>query len=159
MDNRKREKTEITLASSKSLQVSLQAVRNGKAGLDTHRQAMLNRVPIQGDWARFGHESIDIKDLAYLTAKTGDEFSLLRGKKEDILFHGTKGNCNFTGVLADLLKARNLTLVGHSYPGEPIPKPSMEDREALKNIGQERSTVISAMTGITVDFGPDRFEI
>ena len=58
-----------------------------------------------------------------------------------------------------MLKARNLTLVGHSHPGEPIPKPSMEDREALKNIGQARSTVISAMTGITVDFGPDRFEI
>ena len=31
-----------------------------------------------------------MKDLAFLTAKTGDEFAILKGKKEDILFHGSK---------------------------------------------------------------------
>ncbi len=82
----------VLLSSTKSLQVSLQAVRSGKAGLDAHRQSMLNRVPGQGDWARFELCSLELKDLAYLTAKSGDEFALLRGKKEDILFHGDPAN-------------------------------------------------------------------
>lgn len=84
----KKQSMDITLSSTRSMQTSLQAIRSGKAGLDGHRQSMLNRVPEIGDWASFKYEFIMLKDLAYLTAKTGDEFALLRGKKEDILFHG-----------------------------------------------------------------------
>ena len=78
----------LTLSSTHSMQISLEAVRSGKAGLDAHRQKMLDRVPATGDWARFELNSIELKDLAYLTAKVGDEFALLRGKHEDIFFHG-----------------------------------------------------------------------
>ena len=80
------------------MQISLQAVRSGKAGLDAHRQSMLNRVPEIGDWASFKYEFIMLKDLAYLTAKTGDEFALLRGKKEDILFHGDPISCILSAI-------------------------------------------------------------
>ncbi len=38
-----------------------------------HRKMMLDRIPNVGDWAYFIKESIEIKDLTYLTAKTGDE--------------------------------------------------------------------------------------
>lgn len=61
------QRIEIVLSSSKSMRISLQAVRNGKAGLDGHRQAILNRVPGQGDWAKFELETIMLKDLAYLS--------------------------------------------------------------------------------------------
>ena len=81
------------------MQTSLQAIRSGKAGLDGHRQSMLNRVP----------------DKLYI--------------------------------------------VGHSHSGEPIPRPSGNDREALEVIGQEKSTVISAMSGMCIDFSADSFEI
>ena len=33
------------------------------------------------------------------------------------------------------------------------------DREALEVIGQEKSTVISAMSGMCIDFSADSFEI
>ena len=46
---------------------------------------------------------LSMKDLAYLTAKTGHEFAILRGKREDILFHGTDRRCIFEGVLEELL--------------------------------------------------------
>nr|WP_300824876.1 hypothetical protein [uncultured Schaedlerella sp.] len=65
----KRQTDVITLSSTRSMQISLQAVRSGKAGLDAHRQSMLNRVPEIGDWASFKYEFIMLKDLAYLTAK------------------------------------------------------------------------------------------
>ena len=155
----KRQTDVITLSSTRSMQISLQAVRSGKAGLDAHRQSMLNRVPEIGDWASFKYEFIMLKDLAYLTAKTGDEFALLRGKKEDIIFHGDPRNCAFDGTLVDMLMAHKLYIVGHSHSGESIPRPSGNDREALEVIGQEKSTVISAMSGMCIDFSADSFEI
>ena len=149
----------LTLSSTHSMQVSLEAVRSGKAGLDAHRQKMLDRVPETGDWAKFEVNSIELKDLAYLTARVGDEFALLRGKHEDILFHGGRVKCHITGILWDSLVNHKLELVGHSHPGEDIPEPSHGDRIALRKIKQKKSMVISARTGISVEFGSDRFEL
>jgi len=80
----------VQLDSSKSTQTSLQAIREGNAGLNAHRQTMLDRVPEIGDFASFRYESLELIDLAYLTARTGHEFAILRGKDVDILFHGEK---------------------------------------------------------------------
>lgn len=148
----------IKLSSAKSMQVSLQSVRSGKAGLDAHRESMLSRIPKQGDWAKFEFNSIELKDLAYLTAKTGDEFALLRGKKEDILFHGDALNCNFVGLIGDMLLDHKLELIGHSHPSEDRPIASSNDRWALKRIGQAKSTIISARTGMCTEFSQNEFE-
>ena len=42
----------IQLSSSKSLQVSLAEVKRGRAGLNKHRQSLLDRVPATEDWAK-----------------------------------------------------------------------------------------------------------
>lgn len=149
----------IVLSSSKSMRISLEAVRNGEAGLNAHRQSLLERVPKQGDWARFTLNSLELKDLAYLTASTGDEFALLRGKKEDIMFHGDARNCCFEGNLVELLINNKLYLEGHSHPAEEIPIASDEDREALSIIGQKDSKIISGMTGIITEYGVNRFSV
>ena len=107
----------LSLSSSHSTQISLQEIRNGEAGLNAHRQSMLDRVPEVGDWAAFGHESLELKDLAYLTARTGHEFAILRGKREDILFHGSKGECHFIGTLETMLLNHQLVIIGQSHPG------------------------------------------
>ena len=70
----------IELQSAQSMRVSLESIRCGEGGLDEHRAAMLRRVPDVGDWANFPYEHLTMKDLAYLTAKTGHEFAILRGK-------------------------------------------------------------------------------
>ena len=93
----------LLLASTKSTQRSLEAIRIGKAGLDKHRKRILERVPDVGDWAKFNRSSLELKDLAYLTAMVGDEFALLRGKREDILFHGNHRCCSFNGILFDMI--------------------------------------------------------
>ena len=149
----------IVLASTYSRQRSLQKIRNGKAGLNAHRQSMLDRVPETGDWAAFQLNSLELIDLAYLSAKTGHEFAILRGKHKDILFHGSSGHCQFDVDLADMLVSHKFSLTGHSHPGEEQPVPSTADRKALRLLGQNRSTVISGMTAQTIDFGPDEFEL
>ena len=124
----------LTLSSSRSTQISLEAVRNGKAGLDAHRQGMFDKIPKQGNRASFKKDSIELKDLAYLTAKVGDEFALLRGKHEDILYHGSRGECTFLGDLERRLKSHQLELIGHAHPGEPVPIPSRADRIILNSL-------------------------
>lgn len=65
------------------MEISLEQVHNGKAGLSKHREAILARVPHQNDWAFFSKGSISMKDIAFLTSSTGDEFAILTGKKEE----------------------------------------------------------------------------
>lgn len=149
----------IELQSVQSMRVSLDSIRRGKGGLDEHRAAMLRRVPDIGDWAKFPREHLSMNDLAYLTAKTGHEFAILRGKREDILFHGTARRCTFDGVLVDLLLSKQLVIYGHSHPGELDPMPSASDREVLRMIGQKSSRLISALSGIETGFTDDPFEM
>ena len=148
----------MELSSGKSMQTSLSAIRAGDAGLNERRQKMLDRVPESGSFSSFSKEYIEMKDLAYLTAKTGDEFALLRGKNTDILFHGTPVNCFFEGLLEEMLLSRKVEIVGHSHPGEITPVVSADDRETLVRIGQKRSKLISAVSGECIEYGQSMFE-
>lgn len=74
------------LASEESTRLSLECIRTGKAGLNQHRLSLLNRVPESESWSSFKLNTIEFRDLAYLSAATGDEFALLRGRSEEILF-------------------------------------------------------------------------
>ena len=98
-----------------------------------------------------------MKDLAYLTAKTGHEFAILRGKSEDILFHGEALRCSFDDILVEMLLSKRLFIYGHSHPGEDSPTPSPQDRDTLRQIGQTDSKLISARTGIEITFSKDLF--
>lgn len=148
----------LELCSTHSFHTSLASLREGNAGLDERKQVMLNRVPHSGDWAYFALDHIDIKDLAYLTAKTSHEFAILRGKNNDILFHGDSLHCEFDDELKDMLLSHKFSLYGHSHPGEDVPKPSPEDRMALKLIGQTSSKLISGLTGMEITFTSDLFD-
>ena len=96
--------------------------------------------------------------MAYLAAKTGDEFALLRGKTNDIVFHGVKYHCHIEGTLLELLKAKNLRLVAHTHPDYGEIYPSNDDRVFLKYIGQKTSKIISSITGIEQVFSANPFD-
>ena len=148
----------IVLASTQSTKISLEAIRCGKAGLNEHRAVLLNHVPLPGNWDIFDAEHLTMKDLAYLTAQTGHEFAILRGKHEDILFHGTATRCEFPDKLIDWLLSGKVQIFGHSHPGEEFPVPSPQDRATLARIGQQESRLISGMTGLEITFTTDPFE-
>ena len=148
----------LRLSSAKSMEISLEQVHNGKAGLSKHREAILTRVPHQNAWAFFSKGSISMKDIAFLTARTGDEFAILTGKKEDILFHGSRYHCVFSDDLSDMLIKGQFRLYGHSHPGERFPMPSYNDRDTLRRIGQKKSRLVSAVTGREIEFTDNAFE-
>lgn len=146
------------LSSSTSTRISLEAIRNKHAGLTQKRERVLAQVPNSNDWAIFHKDAIDIKDLAYLAAKTGDEFALLRGKTKDIVFHGVPYHCHIEGELLDLLKTKNLRLIAHTHPDYGEICPSNDDRNFLKYIGQKTSKIISSITGIEQTFSANPFD-
>lgn len=148
----------LVLDSSRSTQISLEAIREGNAGLSAHRQVMLNRVPEVGDSATFRYGTLELIDLAYLTAMTGHEFAILRGKDIDILFHGDSFHCEFQETLVEMMMAHKLEILRHSHPGEDDPVPSPGDRQALKRIGQKKSVIVSGRTGRMKEFGQSPFE-
>ena len=94
----------MRLLSTVSTKKSLLAICKGDAGLNEKRKSLLSRVSVRNSYATFAGNSIKIKDLAYLSAYTGDEFALLRGKDYDILFHGENESCTFYGELKEKLK-------------------------------------------------------
>ena len=148
----------IILSSSASTKKSLEAIRNGDAGLNERRTSILSRVPNSNDWAAFECESIKVKDLAYLSAATHHEFALLRGKTKDIVFHGIERHCEFNEELLTLLKTKKLRLVAHTHPDYDSIEPSADDRYFLKCIEQKRSIIISYITGYEMEFTSNLFD-
>lgn len=149
---------DFSLSSSASTRVSLKAVYDGEAGLSEKRKQILMRVPNPEDWAEFALESITTKDIAYLSAATHHEFALLRGKKQDILFHGTKYRCDIANDMVELLQQEKLYLVAHTHPDYGIVKPSANDRKFLQRIGQKKSLIVSYITGVEREFSGDNYK-
>ncbi len=152
------EQNDLLLASTESMKNSLEAIIKGQAGLSKRRKRLLSRVPNSGNWVVLREQSIAIKDIAYLSAATQHEFALLRGKRKDILFHGTTYHCEFDGELFDMLKARKLRLIAHTHPDRGIIAPSAADRNFLKIIGQKKSVIISYISGVEKEFTSNVFE-
>lgn len=142
----------MNIASSKSTQISLAGIRIGRYALSAQRQNLLSRVKNTGDYVSLPLNTLEIIDLAYLSAATGDEFAILRSKRNDVLFHGSKLHCDFLGDIAEGLKTHRYELVAHSHPGEEFPSASIDDKFFLREIGQQNSKIISGRTGVIIDF-------
>lgn len=145
------------LSSTGSMRISLEAIRNGEAGLNQHRKSLLDRVPETGNWTVLPVDRVSIEDLAYISAAVNHEFALLRSKHKDILFHGQTTNCTLDESLLDLLKSKKYKLVAHSHPDYGTIIPSPEDRSFLRLMGQNSSIIISYITGEIREFYPDEF--
>lgn len=148
------------LSSEESMRTSLEDIRSGRAGLNKHRQSLLNRIPEQNSWHPFPLNTVEDKDLAYLSAETGDEFALLRGKREDIFFHGTPRNCHLEKeeTLMDMLYSKKFGLEIHSHPDRGPLTASQQDRDFIRSIGQKESKIISSYTGKIIPFRANIFE-
>lgn len=147
-----------TLSSTASTKISLEAIRNGEAGLNEKRKNMLARAPNPNDWATFEKDTISIKDIAYLSAATHHEFALLRGKTKDIIVHGVELHCYFDDELLGLLQTKKLRLIAHTHPDYGKIIASADDREFLKHINQKTSIIVSSITGIDYEYESNLFE-
>ena len=143
-------------ASPKSLERSLKSIRAGNAGLSKARKEILSRVPESGDYYRFPKGKISVHDLAYLSAATRDEFSLFRGKNEDLLFHGTTYSCDISAEMTEELINRGYEWIVHSHVDFGNLIESQEDRDTLRKLKQSKSIIIGP-TGKEIEFCQSEF--
>lgn len=127
---------------TKSYKRSLMDIASGKAGLNKKRQNILNRLPKSGAFFRYPKETLSIRDLAYLSAATDDEFALFRSKTEDIIIRGTNRSCDIVGELGEEIVSKKYEWVAHSHTDKGQLVASIADRETLKRLGQKKSIIV-----------------
>lgn len=137
--------------STKSFKRSLKSIQENKAGLDKRRSNILKHLPSEGDVYRLKKDSITERDLAYLSAAAKVEFALFRSKHEDILIRGNASACNITGDIADEILSKKYEWVAHTHVDRGTLAPSPDDKETLRMLGQEKSTIVG-IDGSTVAF-------
>lgn len=124
-----------------------------KVGLRRAHKDIITAIPSRGDWAYIRHGSVELKDLAALTAVTKDEFALFADAERSLLVHGGAGVWQIPESAWDEISKHKLVWVGHSHPTTVNPRASTEDRITLREYftWQEKSTIID-MKGNTREF-------
>lgn len=143
--------------STASFRRSLRSIREGKAGLSKARQEILNRVPEKGMYCDFKKDKITNRDLAYLSAATGDEFALFRGKHSDRLLRGNSMSCDIPPEIAKET-VKEFEWIAHTHVDMGPPIPSREDRETLRKFNQKESIIISH-NGEEISFTSNDFDV
>ena len=152
------QRLKIRLAGSpKSYKRSLMDIAAGKAGLNQHRQNMLKKLQNSGDYARYEIDSITIRDLAYLSAATKNEFALFRSKREDIVIRGNSRACDIAGDLGEEILSRKYEWVAHSHVDGGNLTASAADRETLRKLGQRKSIIVG-IDGEEIEFYQSPFD-
>ena len=152
------QRLKIRLAGSpKSYKRSLLDIAAGKAGLNQHRQNILKKLQNSGDYARYEIDSITIRDLAYLSAATKNEFALFRSKREDIVIRGNSRACDISGDLGEEILNRRYEWVAHSHVDGGNLTASAADRETLRKLGQRKSIIVG-IDGEEIEFYQSPFD-
>jgi hypothetical protein len=87
-----------------------------------------------------------MKDLAALTAYTGDEFALFTKKNERLIIRGNKNSVNVDIVKAKKLNEQGYRWSGHTHPGilTDFATPSQGDKDILECFNQTTSVIYNS---------------
>lgn len=108
-------------------------------------------MPKTGNTYRVVKNSISIRDLAYLSAATMNEFAVFRGEKEDILIRGNSRACEILSDLCNEIIKKKYEWIAHSHVDRGALAVSIADRERLKRLGQKKSIIVG-IDGIQAEF-------
>lgn len=139
-----REKANIRIAMENfQYQQYLQDLKNNKVSLKSKQEAILQKIPGRNSVDLFKKKQVNIKDLAALTAYTGDEFALFYKGKRAIVVHGSPTNCNVYGETYDTIISEKWVWIAHSHPTTTKLMPSQGDIDSLKLFTwQKESSII-----------------
>jgi hypothetical protein len=128
------------------------AIFHGYADLSKRQQGLLSSLGEYGSQVTVGKRAVSMKDLAALTAHTGDEFLMLTRKGERLIMRGSQQG--FHGVVDDVW-AKQMASQGWKWSGHTHPvlqgmsdlgtlMSSGGDRAILQAFGQSRSLILNS---------------
>lgn len=130
----------------------LEGLRDNSVSLIRRQKRLLERVPEPYDWIVVKSKSIHVRDLAALTAVTGDEFAIFTKGSKKILVRGNKLKWRLPEDLVDKVKEEKWIWDSHSHPVITKPNPSPEDRNTLRLFTWQEKSIIINLKGETVEF-------
>jgi hypothetical protein len=132
------------------------AISRGYAELSTRQAGLLARLSSDGARTIVNKADVSIRDIAALTAKTGDEFAIFTNGSRRLILRGDNGRIQISAELLNQLKSEGWRWTAHSHPSvdgigfEQIARASAGDQAVLKALGQEQSLIVNARGDINI---------
>lgn len=122
--------------------------------LNSRQQRLLDRLAGFDSRATVTKKEVNLRDLAAMTAKTGDEYALFTRRGERMVVRGNASMTNIDIETAAEMAADGWRWSGHTHPGtgQNVKTASPGDVEVLKAFGQEYSVILDS-TGKYEVFG------
>jgi hypothetical protein len=133
--------SEPTIASP--LKGNPKAIWRGYASLSRIQQEVLNRLPGKGSQTIIPKGTFRLKDLAALSASTGDEFAMFTMAGRRLIMRGTKDGVPVNQELAASLAKKGWRWSAHTHPDGSL-RSSVGDRLILSEFGNKQSAILTS---------------
>ena len=124
--------------------------------LNNRQQKLLGKLPEYDSRVVVPKKSVNMRDLAALTAKTGDEFAMFTKGKERLVIRGNAYMVNIGIEEAMRFAGEGYRWSGHTHPGIDINvlMPSDGDKQILGGFEQNQSVIYNSK-GLYHTFGKE----
>ncbi len=133
--------SEPTIASP--LKGNPKAIWRGYASLSRIQQEVLNQLPGKGSQKLIPKGIFKLKDLAALSASTGDEFAMFTMAGRRLIMRGTRDGVPVNQELAASLAKKGWRWSAHTHPDGSL-RSSAGDRLILSEFGNKQSAILTS---------------
>lgn len=125
--------------------------------LNQRQKSLLEHLPAYDSRMITERRNVNLRDLAAMTAVTGDEFALFTRKGQRMIVRSNAFMTNVDVDSAEVLAAEGWRWSGHTHPGTDVNAimPSYGDYEVLKAFRQRFSVILDARGRYGI-FGDDQ---
>lgn len=124
--------------------------------LSNRQDALLSGLPHYDSRLVVPKKGVNMRDLAALTAKTGDEYAMFTKGNERLVIRGNAVMTNVSQEYAQQLFAEGYRWSGHTHPGtEPMSLSASAGDYAILKAFKQRQSMIANATGNYDIFGGD----
>ncbi len=122
------------------------AILQAGRSLNNRQQKLLESLQSYDSKVCVNKKSVNMKDLAALTAETGDEFAMFTKKGTRLIIRGNSYSVNVDESIAAKLSKEGYKWSGHTHPGinSFCLVPSEGDEAVLKQFNQEASSIYNS---------------
>lgn len=114
--------------------------------LNNRQKDLLDKLPYYDSRVLVEKNAIDLKDIAALTAKTGDEFAIFTNGSRRLIVRGDTGSIGIPDYELMDMGTKGYRLTGHTHPGVDrfCLFPSEGDKLALRLLKQKQSVIYNS---------------
>lgn len=138
--------TDLTIMSRNSGRGNPGAITHFDVDLNTRQKNLLQQLPDCDSSIIISKGDVNLKDLAALTAKTGDEFAMFTRGSQRMIIRGNASAVNIDGTMAQELYNEGFKWSGHTHPGTGINVKfaSEGDMYILEQFNQTQSVIFDS---------------